>query len=190
MLQSLLERTARSLEKRGLPFMIIGGQAAFAHGEPRASKDIGIALGFGPESVKAVCEVMREVGLTSLADSPEQYVAETYVLPCLHEKAGIRVGFIFTLTGYEARAIQRAIPRKVGKTLIPFASPEDLIIEKVFSGGQQDLDDAQGMLLRHKGLDLEYIREILLDLEQALGLTLLARFDAIAAAHEDSDTRK
>jgi len=180
MLQSILERTAQSLDKRGIPFMVIGGQAAFAHGEPRATKDIGIALGVGPDRIDAICEVIQEVGLTSLAESPKQYAMETYVLPCLYEKSGVRVGFIFTLTGYEARAIKRAIKRNVGKTPVPFAAPEDLIIEKVFAGGPQDLADAKAILNRHEGLDLAYLRKVLADLEQALGLTLTARFDALA----------
>ena len=45
MFQSLLARLVLELEARGLPYMVIGGQAVLVHGEPRLTRDIDITLG-------------------------------------------------------------------------------------------------------------------------------------------------
>lgn len=45
MFLELLIRLAESLDKWGLPYMIIGGQAVLLYGEPRLTRDIDITLG-------------------------------------------------------------------------------------------------------------------------------------------------
>ena len=42
MFQQLLETIALSLEKRGIPYMVIGGQAVLLYGEPRLTRDIDV----------------------------------------------------------------------------------------------------------------------------------------------------
>lgn len=48
------------------------------------------------------------------------------VLPCQDKKTGIRMDFIFSLTSYEAEALNRAKLVKMGPIEIRFASLEDL----------------------------------------------------------------
>ena len=58
MVRDLIERLARALERAGLPYMVIGGQAVLLYGEPRVTKDVDITLGVGPEQLpvlKPVC---------------------------------------------------------------------------------------------------------------------------------------
>lgn len=80
------------------------------------------------------------------------------VLPCLHEKTGIRVDFIFSFTPYETQAIQRANKIEILETEVCFASPEDVIIHKIFAGRPRDREDARSILLRSDNLDISYIR--------------------------------
>jgi hypothetical protein len=42
MFQQLLETIALGLEKRGIPYMVIGGQAVLLYGEPRLTRDIDV----------------------------------------------------------------------------------------------------------------------------------------------------
>ena len=46
---ALLEGLTRGLETRGIPFMLIGGQAVLLHGQPRFTEDIDATLGVGPD---------------------------------------------------------------------------------------------------------------------------------------------
>ena len=43
MFEQLLEAIARGLERLGIPYMLIGGQAVLLYGEPRLTRDIDFA---------------------------------------------------------------------------------------------------------------------------------------------------
>ena len=51
MFNSLLKAIAQSLDRRGIPYMVIGGQAVLLYGEPRQTRDIDVTMGIGPERV-------------------------------------------------------------------------------------------------------------------------------------------
>lgn len=44
MFEQLLKKIAQALDKGGIPYMIIGGQAVLLYGEPRLTRDIDIIL--------------------------------------------------------------------------------------------------------------------------------------------------
>jgi len=49
MFQALLGSLARGLDRRGIRYMLIGGQAVLLYGEPRLTRDVDVTLGGGPE---------------------------------------------------------------------------------------------------------------------------------------------
>ena len=56
------------------------------------------------------------------------------VLPAIEEASGIRIDFIFSFTPYEEQAIKRSRKIAILGQDVSFASPEDVIIHKVFAG--------------------------------------------------------
>lgn len=44
MFQALLQQIARGLDSRGIPYMLIGGQAVLLYGEPRLTRDVDVTL--------------------------------------------------------------------------------------------------------------------------------------------------
>jgi len=157
--RELIARVAGALESRGIPFMLIGGQAVLLHGEPRLTQDIDVTLGVGPERLDGLLAAVEEAALAPLPDDLSSFVRETYVLPCEEPETGLRVDFVFSTTPYEAKAIERAIRVDVAGKSVPFASAEDLLLHKIFAGRPRDLEDAAGVV-RRKGseLDWEYLR--------------------------------
>jgi len=108
--EELIARVAEALRAHGLPFMLIGGQAVLLHGEPRLTQDIDITLGAPPARLKDLIAACRTGGLRPLPGDPDAFVRETFVLPALDERSGIRVDLIFSTTPYEAD-IQRTVTR-------------------------------------------------------------------------------
>ena len=145
--------------------MIIGGQAVLLYGEPRLTKDIDITLGVDVDHLETLIEINKEISLDILCEDPVSFVKETMVLPAKDKATGIRVDFIFSFTPYERQAIGR------GKTVIIldqdvcFASPEDLIIHKIFSGRPRDLEDARIILIKNPEMDIQYIEKSLQDFD-------------------------
>jgi len=147
--------------------MIIGGQAVLLYGEPRLTRDIDITLGVDPAALNIILEAINDMSLKPLPENLESFVAKTMVLPALDEKTGIRVDFIFSFTPYEAEAIARARKIEMSGTEVFFASPEDVIIHKIFAGRPLDIEDVKSILLKNKNLDLRYIRAWLTEFDAA-----------------------
>ena len=108
MFEELLIRLAEGLDNRGLPYMIIGGQAVLLYGEPRLTRDIDITLGLDIDRLDEIISLSQDLGLNSLPQDPLKFASETMVLPTQEKTTGIRVDFIFSFTPYESQAIRRA----------------------------------------------------------------------------------
>jgi predicted nucleotidyltransferase len=168
--EGLLARLTTVLDRRGVPFMLIGGQAVLLHGDPRLTEDVDVTLGLGPGRWRDVVDACADIGLEPLPDDVQRFVATTFVLPALDEAMGVRVDLIFSTTPYEAQAIERAIRVEVGGEQVPFVTAEDLIIHKLFAGRARDLDDAASVVRRKSpDLDWDYMRKWAEDFAQVEG---------------------
>ncbi|MCG2758986.1 MAG: nucleotidyltransferase, partial [Desulfobacteraceae bacterium] len=134
MFEKILSSIGVSLKKRDIPYMIIGGQAVLLYGEPRLTRDIDITLGVNVDRLDDLLAVVQELTLKPLPKDLKSFVRQTMVLPALDETTGIRVDFIFSFTPYETEAINRSKKIKILNQEVNFASPEDLIIHKIFAG--------------------------------------------------------
>lgn len=154
-----IARLARTLEKHGLPFMLIGGQAVLLHGRPRLTEDIDVTLGIAPDQLPAVLAASGALGLEPLPERLEAFVRATSVLPATHPTTGLRVDFIFSTMPYERQAIERALHITVAGVKVPFATAEDLVLHKLFAGRALDWEDAIGVVRRRGStMDWEYLR--------------------------------
>jgi predicted nucleotidyltransferase len=178
MVDALLGRIAQALDSRRIPYMVIGGQAVLLYGEPRLTRDVDITLGAGPEQLPTLLEAAQEQGWRVLADSPQEFVARTRVLPCLDPASNLRIDMIFSFTPFERQAIERARTVRVGSLDARYASPEDLVILKVLAGRARDLEDVRAILLKNPALDLQHIQKWLGILAQG-SEDLLARFKGL-----------
>ena len=157
----LLAALTSELDRRGLNFMLIGGQAVLLHGLPRFTADVDVTLAVGPAALpelRASCQALGLAPVTPASESVEAFVRRTFVLPARHAATGVRVDFIFSTTGYEAKAVARAKRIPLGGVLVPFATAEDLLIHKLFAGRPRDFEDAEGIARRQAGvLDWTYL---------------------------------
>jgi len=147
--------------------MIIGGQAVLLYGEPRLTRDIDITLGVNIDGLDRLLSAIRELPLKPLPPDIETFVHETMVLPTIDEHTGIRVDFIFSFTPYEITAIQRAKTVSILGQKLYFASPEDLIIHKIFAGRPRDLEDVRIILIKNPDIDNSYIRKWLKEFDRS-----------------------
>lgn len=177
MFQQILEQMALALESRGIPYMLIGGQATLLYGEPRLTRDIDVTLGIGPERWSEILELAEASGWQPLGD--KEFVERTLVLPCVERASGIRIDFIFSHSVYEQQAMERVRRVPIGTAKVCFASVEDLIIHKIVAGRPRDLEDVRGVLLKNPDIDLPYVREWLGKFESSLNEKFLERFETL-----------
>ncbi len=156
----LIVRVSNALKGEKLPFMLIGGQAVLLHGIPRLTEDIDITLGVTPDAMSSVLNACREADLDILPEEPVAFVLETYVLPAVDPASSVRIDLIFSDLPYERQAIERAIMVELLDVPIPFATAEDLILHKLFSGRPRDIEDIRGVIrIRGEALDWAYIEQ-------------------------------
>ena len=158
MFEEILSRIGASLKEHNLPYMIIGGQAVLLYGEPRLTRDIDITLGVNIDRINELLTVVKELSLEPIPGNIESFVKQTMVLPALEGATGIRVDFIFSFTPYETNAIKRAKKITILGQDVFFASPEDIIIHKIFAGRPRDIEDVRTIILKNPGIDIPYIQ--------------------------------
>lgn len=166
MFEEIISRIASALKARHIPYMIIGGQAVLLYGEPRFTRDIDITLGIDIDCLEEILSIVNELSLKPLPKDIRTFVSQTMVLPVLNETSGIRIDFIFSFTPYEAEAIKRARRILLMGNEVCFASPEDVIIHKIFAGRPRDLEDVRTILLKNSEIDIPYIRNWLKEFDK------------------------
>jgi hypothetical protein len=168
MFEEILSRIGKVFQRHGLPYMIIGGQAVLLYGEPRLTRDIDITLGVDIDRLDELLTVAQELALKPIPRDIPAFVKETMVFPAIEETTGIRVDFIFSFSPYETQAIQRASKISILNQDVCFASPEDLIIHKIFSGRPRDLEDVRSILLKNPHLNFQYIEDWLKEFDSSM----------------------
>jgi predicted nucleotidyltransferase len=178
MFEKLLIKIGTALDKKAIPYMIIGGQAVLLYGEPRLTRDIDVTLGVDVDSLPKIMKITEGLNLKPLPSKIQDFVKKTMVFPAKDDSTGIRIDFIFSFTSYEKKAIKRAREISIKKTMVKFASPEDVIIHKIFAGRARDLDDVESILLKNPSVDLPYIRKWLSEFDKSLSeKDLLKKFE-------------
>jgi len=158
MFEEILARIGANLSRSNLPYMIIGGQAVLLYGEPRLTRDVDVTLGVNIDRLHDLLTVVKELSLNPIPNDVESFVKQTMVLPTIDEPTGVRVDFIFSFTPYETDAIKRARKITIMDQEVCFASPEDVIIHKIFAGRPRDLEDVWSVILKNPGIDTQYIK--------------------------------
>lgn len=167
MFQELLSKISACLRDHNLPYMIIGGQAILLYGEPRLTRDIDITIGVNTDYLDKLLSITRELNLRPIPKDIESFVTQTMVLPAIDESTGIRVDFIFSFTPYETEAIRRAKEVVILGQGVSFATPEDVIIHKIFAGRPRDREDVRRVVVKNPAIDYGYIRKWLKEFDLA-----------------------
>ena len=157
--------------------MVIGGQAVLLYGEPRLTKDIDITLDMEVEGFERMKDVIGNLTLRILIDDPEGFLQKTMVLPTIDDKTGIKVDFIFSFSQYEKKAIKRAVGVKFGRTIVKFASLEDIIIHKIIAGRARDIEDIKTILLKNPNYEAKYIKGWLGQFDKSLNENFSSTFE-------------
>jgi len=164
--EELIAKIARCLDEKEVPYMIIGGQAVLVYGRARMTRDIDLTLGVDSDQVGMICDLCKEADLNIRVDNPEEFSAETKVLPAEDMKSKFLFDFIFSFTPYERQAIERARSIELGGYKVKFATCEDVIVHKMLASRAVDIDDIRSILAKQGDVvNIEYIRKWLSEFE-------------------------
>lgn len=165
--EEALAALARGLSTAEITYMVVGGYANAVWGEPRATLDIDVLL-WRPEPAVGELLDLLGPGFRPRVDDPVAFVEETRVLPVVLGEA-TQVDLIFGLFPFEQQAIQRAAEVEFGGVLVRVATAEDLILLKISSPREKDIEDIRGVMRRRRDdLDFEYLDPLVQQLSDVL----------------------
>jgi hypothetical protein len=131
----------RSLNARGVEFLIVGGVAYNFYAPPRATKDIDVWLRPTVENVTAFLTALREFGFAHDLDATE-LVEKDKVL--ILGRPPNRIDVMTRPDGVSWDACwSRRVPSDYAGEPIAYLAIEDLLASKVAAGRDQDLVDAK-----------------------------------------------
>lgn len=168
MFEKLIAKIGKLLSRNKIPYMVIGGQAVLLYGSPRLTNDIDITLGVSTDRISDIVKICYSTKLKIIPEDYKDFTNKTFVLPVKEETSGIRVDFIFSFTPYERHAIERSKKVIIGNTSVNFASPEDVIIHKIFAGRARDIEDVKDIILKNPRIDMRYIKKWLSKFNKAV----------------------
>ena len=155
-LEGVLADLAQRLGEGGTPYMVIGGMANAVWGHPRSTIDLDLTVLLDPSAAVTLVESLG-ASYSCRVSNPEEFVAETRVLPLRHF-GGVQIDLIFALLPFEEEAIERAVTIDVLGVAVRFCTPEDLVLHKIVSTRERDRQDVQEILKRrHASLDRSYL---------------------------------
>jgi hypothetical protein len=174
----LLSDLAVALAAVDAGWYVFGAQAALVWGRPRLTTDVDVTVKCSV-STDHLVRTLDAHGFSLRDDATETFIRATRVVPLEHRSSGLALDVVLAGPGLEDLFLERAIPIDVAGTLVPFISPEDLIVTKVLAGREKDIEDVRGVLSeRGATLDVDRIRATLRLLEDALGQSdLMPVFD-------------
>lgn len=165
----LLVDLAAALGGLGVRWYVFGAQAALVWGRPRLTTDVDVTVQSTVSTHELVAALERR-GFSLRVDGTEVFIDSTRVVPFDHRASSLALDVVLGGPGLEELFLERAVSVDVAGTLVPFISPEDLVVTKLLAGREKDIDDVRGVLSeRGAALDVARIRTTLGLLEDALG---------------------
>jgi hypothetical protein len=107
------------------------------------------------------------------------------VLPLLDEKTGLRVDLIFSYSEYEREALKRVNKVEISGVYVNYVSVEDLIIHKIISGRERDIEDLKTIIRKNKNIDEKYILRWLSEFEKIMDRNLKEIFIKLRGENEN-----
>jgi hypothetical protein len=135
------------LERKGVPYAVVGGFAASFHGQERATSDSDAAVWLEKTSLRRddVANALREAGfqVEVRAGGPDDPIAAVIRI---HDSFKNRCDLLLGVRGMSVEAPSRSVPARLMGREIRMMGAEDLTAMKISAGGVKDLMDIERIL--------------------------------------------
>ncbi len=170
------------LDSERIGWFVFGAQAVAVRAAPRATQDIDVTVDLPRHRIPELVRSLEARGLKQRhPEIADRLLAEGAVILLTHD-SGMEVDMVLAGAGLESLAMARATRVVIDGVKVPVVHLTDLVVMKVLAGRGKDLDDLRALLATEQ-VDLAEVRELLTQLEEALGQSDL--LTALQAALND-----
>jgi hypothetical protein len=150
-----LMRWWRAARVRGT---IIGGLAVSLLSRPRLTRDIDAVVLVDEDDWEKFLALGQRHKFLPRIKGVVPFARESRVFLMRHGPSGKDVDLAIAGTPFESEVVARASKRRIARTLVPLASPEDLVIYKAVAQRPQDIIDIATIVEFFPDLDVARIR--------------------------------
>ena len=141
----LVDRLAQIFEETGVRWMLVGGIAVGAHANPRATKDLDIAVRLQPPTTDLRAR-LTDIGLEVFHNTIEQVVDGGVVRLRSGGSPPAVIDLLCAGTEFEDEALARRIEQRVLGRRVWLADIDSLLIYKLIAARPQDLADVDALI--------------------------------------------
>ncbi len=158
----IIKKFSKICKKNKIDFMFTGGIAVSVWGNPRATYDIDGIIGISIAETKKFLDMVVKGGFVYDKKTPIKSIQNLsfITLKYPYKKSKIYVDIFIAKDEYLKESLSRKKEIKFYDTKISIIAPEDLILYKLFSGRNKDIEDIHDILFSQKGkLNIEYMKK-------------------------------
>lgn len=153
------------LEKIKMDYVIIGGIAVSAWGNPRTTKDLDIIVVLKIEKLDELHEKLQKAGFSVNKEDIKLGIREKIYFTIFDKYSEYHVDAKGVYDEVDALTVKNKVGILYEGCTMYIASAEDTVAHKLLFGGVQDIKDAESIVVRQKNLDSEYLEELCRNLE-------------------------
>jgi hypothetical protein len=179
----LLADLAVALRQLRLRWYVFGAQAVVVHGRPRLTEDVDVTVDLDEIGSRVLVQRLATAGFDLAEFADDEFVDATRVLPFVHKASGMALDVVLAGPGLEQLFLDGAEEVDLDGIIVPVIRVEHLLVTKILAARPKDLDDVREILHSRDDIDLKLVRELLRELEIAIGEgDLVAVFDDLVAS--------
>lgn len=152
----------------GVDWYLFGAQAALLHGSQRMTHDVDVTV--MPQGVdsKVLVAGLEEHGLSLRVPDADGFIAQTRVLPLVHDRTAMPVDVAIGGPGLEQLFLDGSETHEIDGTEVRVPKAEHIVVMKLLAGRPHDLDDAEA-IGRRGALDFAEVEGLVGAIAEALG---------------------
>jgi hypothetical protein len=162
----LLKHLGDTLDRLGIPYVVVGSVASILHGEPRYTNDIDVVVDLDLSRLAAFCAAFPPPDYYCSLEAAREAVTTRFQFNILHLTSGLKIDVIVpSNSAFDRSQLSRGIRESARDDFeTSFASPEDVIIKKLeyfkLGGSEKHLRDIAGILkVQADAIEYDYIAE-------------------------------
>jgi hypothetical protein len=190
-IEDVVKEIAAALKQLEIEYVIVDGIAATSWGNIRTTLDVDVVMNIKEDDAPALVSALRKIGFSLDQDDVIMALREKSHFTAFDDRSLVRIDAKGAYGPRELESMRTKRKIIVDKTECYLASPGDMIANKLLSGSEQDLRDAEGIYARQiQHLDMDALKNIVKKLGVSTELNKMERRVGKRIADLSSEDRK
>jgi predicted nucleotidyltransferase len=159
-LLTVLNELLKVCKAHKIKVVLMGGLAVSMYARPRSTYDIDGIISIKKEQIRDFLNILKEAGFRYDKKDPVKFIQGLPFITLCYVKHKTYVDLFIAGNEFQENILTRAKNIRFNKMLLKLISPEDLILIKLQTGRERDLEDVRDMISENKGkIDFSYLKK-------------------------------